>query len=389
MSTAATLPPLDQVVNPFSAEDNLSADFTPETPEIASETQPETNTEQPTPTEGDPPSEQDKATEKAPSRKDLAAQLEAANAQIAKLTEEGSTTSQKYKDAVTKQTELEEQVKARDTDFVKARTPVYDWKNDPEVFTPRREIFEHVTDAVVEMADETGKVFKESLGDILNDYGNARSQGDLALRDYRGKLVERFGEDGVKIFNAARFILPKHIAATEAHQKNSVNHFENTRSTYEKRRREAAEDFSRIGRWTQEQIKAAPDDPDAIISAALGGDEELLKALDVQTHKAAQFSVGLPPLPADASREQVMQYREAEKNHQNFTQSAYRKDIQVRALSAIVKKLLDERSVLMKRVGSASPANRAEITPEDTSKPKPKSTVPTGGSFTEIINPHR
>ncbi len=106
------------------------------------------------------------------------------------------------------------------------------------------------------------------------------------------------------------------------------------------------------------------------------------------THKAAQASVGLPPLPPNASPEMVADFRQRERTHQQFLGTAFRRDVQVRALTAVVKHLMDERNALLKRVTSAAPANRAEISPEG-GKPKEKTTVPQGGDFTEIQNPYR
>lgn len=369
----ATDAPVEEVipaVDPPPTEEIApeTAEITPETPEIK---------EEPTEKGG-----------KHYSRSELQGKLDERLKELETLREEGSMRSQQYTDALAKQAELEKAIKERDENFVQSRTPVYDWRKDPEVAKPRQEISELVTDSAAEMTPENAVLFRKDLHLILGAYGDARSMGDVALRTFRDNLTEKLGEDGPKIFQAARAIFPRYRAASEAEEKNSINHFDTSREQHEKRRRAATEDFARIGRWTKEQIEANPDDPDAIISAAIGGDEEVLKNLEALAHKAAQASVGLPPLPPKASPELVAQHRAAERNREQFLGTAHRRDVQVRALTAVVKQLLDERNTLMKRVSAAAPANRADIVPEGAPK-KEKTTVPQGGDFSEVQNPYR
>jgi hypothetical protein len=389
---------MEDVANPYRLDTPLGGESTVEevvptqdkedvphgTPERGT---PETPPETPeTPQETDPT---DPKEGKHYSRAELRSQLTTSQEELTKLRLEGQMRTQQYTDALAKQEELTREIKQRDESYVKDRTPVYDPSQDPEVSKPRAEAYELFIGAAAEMSPENAEIFEKDLQkQIIPFYADALSRGASALRAAREKLTEIFGEDGPKVYDAVKQIFPKVKVANEAESKNSITYFDRTREGYEKRRRSTIDDFSKIGKWTEDQIKANPDDPDAVISAAIGGNEEITKNLEVLLHKAATQSVGPPPLPPKATPEQVAQHRQQERDHHQFLQTAYRSKVQVKALTAVVKHLLDERNALLKRVTSASPANRADITPEG-GKPAEKTTVPQGGDFSDIQNPYR
>lgn len=395
-------PSLEATLNPFASDTPPAEELTPEaalataagreyepetpaeTPETT-ETTPETPAETPDPAETTP-----ETTEKPrqPSRKDLATQLETANAELARLKSESGVTTQKYKDAEAVRAELQTKLEERDKDFVKARTPVYNWKDDPEVAKPREEIVEMLNDVAAEVTPETAKIINADLIPILNAYGKARGDGAEALRGFRGLLIEKFGEDGERVWEATKAMFPKHNAAILAERKNSEGYFARTLTEHATRSRQFREEFSQIGRMTPEQIAQAPDSTNALISAAIGGDEALLKEVERMAMQAAQATAGLPPLPATATPEEVEAYRASERSLQQFKDTkAFRRDVEARVLEAIVKKLSNENATLRKRVGAAAEGNRPESTSSTPTAPKAGGTK-TLGPYEDIPNPY-
>lgn len=397
-----TKTPLDFVPNPFLS-DNPPEDLDPAVAAAAASGR----TVEPTPPDPDPPVEDEPTPEtpptaedtpetpanptekvRQPSRKDLSTQLEAANAELEKLRSEGAVYDQKYKDAVAKQAELEQKIEERDKDFVKAKSPVYRWEDDPEVAGPRREVLELLNDTVIDVAPETGKILQKDLTLILAAYGEARAGGADPLRQFKEKLVTNFGEDATTVLAAVRQMYPKHTAALEAQQRNSEGYFTRTITEHATRSRQLRDEFLQIGRMTPEQIAADPTNTNAVISAAIAGDEALLKEVEKMALSAAQATAGLPPLPLNATAEQVEAYRKAERNLNQFKETqAFRRDVEARVLQAIVKKLTDENTALKKRVEGSSVANR----PDTTSGGAPTRTperVKVDGEYAEIANPY-
>jgi flagellar motility protein MotE (MotC chaperone) len=394
-----TKPSLEATPNPFASDTPPAEELTPEAALAASagrEFEPETPPETPETAETDPetPPETPETTEttpektRQPSRKDLATQLEAANAELAQVKAENGVTSQKYKDAEAVRAELQTKLEERDKDFVKARTPVYNWKDDPEVSKPREEIVEMLSDVSAEVTPETAKIINQDLVLMLNGYGQARGGGAEALRAFRNNLIEKFGEDGEKVWEAAKAMYPKHAAAILAEKKNSEGYFARTLTEHSTRARQFREEFLQIGRMTPEQIAAAPDSTNALISAAIGGDEALLKEVEKMAMQAAQATAGLPPLPVTATPQEVEAYRKSELALRQFKDTkAFRRDVEARVLEAIVKKLSNENATLRKRVGAAAEGNRPESTATTTTPAKAGSTKNLG-PYEDIPNPY-
>ncbi len=365
---------LDQVANP-----HVSDSPPPPTEEV-----------QPTPTETveTAPETVEKAPEtvqKPPSRSELTTQLTTATTELERVKSEVGVHEQKYKDALAKQEELQQQVKERDELFVKERTPTYRWQDDPDVAKPRAKAAAIFTDTLAELSPENEGVVRKDVFTLIDEYGSARSTSAATLRTFREKLTETFGEDGPKVFDMVKRMYPEHAEALDAEQRNSITHFDRTRGNHEKSRREVTERFVQIGRATPEQIKANPDDINSIISAAVGGDEDLLKEIDIMARKAADATVGLPPLPPDVKPEIVAQYRDTERRRAQYMKSVFEKDVQLRVLTSIVKKLGTENETLKKRVTTASEANRPDIATEATKKEVKKAPE---GKFDEISNPY-
>jgi hypothetical protein len=383
---------LDTAVNPF-ASDNAPEDLqpeaalaaavgreTPETPETPPET-PETPPETPESTPETP-----ETRVRHPSRKDLTVQLESATTELEKLRADGAVYDQKYKDAVAKQAELEKQVADRDKDFVKARTPVYRWEDDPEVATPRREIVELLTDVAAEVTPETSNIIKKDLPLILTAYGEARSMGAEALRQFKDKLSQNFGDDAPTIWGSVKAMYPKHTAALEAESRNRAGFLDRTMTEHATRSRQYRDEFLQIGKMTPEQIAANPDDFNSVISAAIAGDEGLQKEIERMALQAAQATAGLPPLSDNATPEQIQAYRQTERNLREFKEkNAFRRDVEARALKAVVKKLVDENAALKKRVTGSVEANRPEATTTTAPAAKPAKPV---GEYAEVHNPY-
>ena len=393
---------LDTVANPFAVE-NPPEDLDPaaavatatgrtpaEEPEPPDEA-PETPADTPETSANTAETPENPATPaenkvRQPSRKDLTTQLEAATAELEKLKVDGTVYDQKYKDAVAKQAELEQKVADRDKDFVKARIPEYRWQDDPEVAGPRREIVELLTDTAAEVSTETAGIIKKDLPLILTAYGEARAAGAEALRQFKDKLTETFGEDGATVWGSVKAMYPKHALSLEAENRNREGFLARTTSEHAVRSRQLREEFLSIGRMTPEQIQAAPDSINATISAAVAGDETLLKEIERMALSAAQATAGLPPLSPNATQEQVEAYRSAERNLQQFKNTqAFRRDVEARVLHAIVKKLSDENATLKKRVVGSADANRPETSTPGTAKPAASKPV---GAFDEIRNPY-
>ena len=264
-----TKTPLDFVPNPFLSDTPPAEDLDPAVaaaeasgrtvePEPAPPAEPETLETDPDP-EPETTETPTATTEKVrhPSRKDLSTQLEAANAELARLRADGAVYDQKYQDAVAKQAEFEQKLQDRDKDFVKSKSPVYKWEDDPEVATPRKEVLELLNDTVVDVSPETGKIIQRDLTLILNAYGEARSLGAEALRVFKEKLTTNFGEDATTVLTAVRQMHPKHTAALEAQKKNSEGYYSRTVNEYTTRSRALRDEFSQIGRMTPEQIQKA------------------------------------------------------------------------------------------------------------------------------------
>ena len=392
-------PSLEATLNPFASDTPPAEELTPEAALATAagrEYEPETPPETPETTETEPetPPETPETTEttlekpRQPSRKDLATQLETANTELARLKDENGVNSQKYKDAEAVRAELQTKLEERDKDFVKARTPVYNWKDDPEVSKPREEIVEMLSDVSAEVTPETAKIINQDLVLMLNAYGQARGSGAEALRGFRTLLIEKFGEDGEKVWEAAKAMYPKHNAAITAEKKNSEGYFSRTVTEHATRSRQFREEFSQIGRMTPEQIAQAPDSTNALISAAIGGDEALLKEVERMAMQAAQATAGLPPLPATATPEEVEAYRASERSLQQFKDTkAFRRDVEARVLEAIVKKLSNENATLRKRVGAAAEGNRPESTSSTPTAPRAGGTK-TLGPYEDIPNPY-
>lgn len=402
-----TKTPLDFVPNPFLADTPPPEDLDPAVAAAAAagrtvEPTPPAEDEPPPPVEDAPPAAEDappaedtpetpaNPAEKVrqPSRKDLSTQLEAANAELAKLRADGEVYDQKYKDAVARQAALEKKIEERDKEYVKTKSPVYRWEDDPEVAGPRKEVVDLLNDTIIDVAPETGKVLQKDLTLILSAYGEARSLGAESLRLFKEKLVENFGEDATTVLTAVRQMHPKHVAALEAQKRNSEGYYSRTVTEYTTRSRTLREEFSQIGRMTPEQIAAAPDSTNAIISAAIAGDETMLKEIEKMAHKAAQATAGLPPLPPTATAEEIEAYRATERNLAQFKETqAFRRDVEARALQAIVKKLSDENAALKKRVEGSSVANRPDTTAGGAPSRTPER-VKVDGEYAEIANPY-
>jgi hypothetical protein len=119
----------------------------------------------------------------------------------------------------------------------------------------------------------------------------------------------------------------------------------------------------------------------------VAGDENLIKEIEKNALKAAQATAGLPPLPLDATPEQVEAYRAAERNLHNFKEKmAFRKEVESRVLSSIVRKLVAENEALKKRVSGAADANRPESS--TTSAPPTPKKVNYSGNYEDAPNPH-
>lgn len=336
-----------------------------------------------------PPAQGDKPRQ--PSRKDLSTQLETATAELEKLRSEGAVYDQKYKDAVAKQNELETKLAERDKEFAQARAPKYRWEDDPEVAKPRQEFLERFNDMLADVTAESAKMLNTDFMHIVNAYGDARAKGPEALRAVKEKVLERFGEDTPNIWRTVQEVFPKHASALEAQKRNSENHFDRAVQWHQTRAREIRTAFSSIGRLTQEQIAAAPDDINSIISAAIAGDEKVLKEVEALAHKAAQGAAGLPPLPLDATPEVIEQYRIAEQRIAEFQQrTAWQRDVEARTLAAIVKRQGEELAALRKRVGTSAVANKPNVTSQTPTTPARSATgvdVPRTGEYAEVANP--
>ncbi len=362
-----------------------------ETPPVEEET-PSQQTDDTTQQQPDDATQQQTTDkQRQPSRKDLSTQLEAATTELEKLRSEGAVYDQKYKDAVAKQGELEAKLAERDKEYTQARTPKYRWEDDPEVAKPRTEIMERYNDLVADVTPESAKLIQGDFMHIVNAYGEARTKGPEALRQVKEKVTERYGEDTSNIWRTVQEVFPKHAAALEAQKRNGETHFERTVTDYQTRAREVRAEFAAIGRATPDQIAAAPDDINSIISAAIAGDEKLIKEVEVLAAKAAQATAGLPPLPADAAPEVVEQYRVAERNMNEFRQKqAFRRDVEAKVLTAIVRKQAAELEALRKRVGTSAKANKPDVNAQS---PAPAQRgngveVPRQGEYAEVTNPY-
>jgi hypothetical protein len=108
--------------------------------------------------------------------------------------------------------------------------------------------------------------------------------------------------------------------------------------------------------------------------------------------KAAQATAGLPPLPADAAPEVVEQYRVAERNMNEFRQKqAFRRDVEAKDLTAIVRKQAAELEALRKRVGTSAKANKPDVnsqSPAPTQRAANGVEIPRQGEYAEAVNPY-
>ena len=330
-----------------------------------------------------------KPGEKPPSRRMLQEELDAARAEIQRLTDDGKQWTEKHAAAEARATRLTEELAERDRRYASEQAPEYDWRKDREVAPLRQEIVSLVQQSAAELEDESAaRLFRDEFPHMLQGYAQHLAAGHL--KPFREKLAESFGDDADRVLAALKAALPKHRLALEREQAGRTKWQETRQREFDDRRREASDSLSRLGHWSDDEIKSDPDHEDAIISQIAKANPKVAQEIDAMIERAIPLQAGLPPLPPDATPDQIRQHRAAAHYLEGLRASAPANALKVRVLTAALKSSYAELAKLRHRVSDAARANKPEAGYVEGAKPTTgaaTTTVPQGQDYETAKNP--